>query len=144
MTGWLTPSQLDCSTKKLLIMVTIVDYAERTNSEGKTFYSLIVESGLEAVKSQNTGMTYFTKKKASVPTSFTEEECQAFVGEQIPGSVKRVECEPYTITDEKTGEKVQLNHRYEYFQEGDVTEEVVNNDRVEQPVSSERQEKVVQ
>ena len=87
-------------------MVTIVDYAKRTNSDGENFFALIVESGLEAVKSQETGKTYFTKKKASVPSTFTEEECQSLIGEQMDGSVKRVSCNPYEITDESTGEVI--------------------------------------
>ncbi|MFP4526359.1 MAG: hypothetical protein ACLFNL_08215 [Bacteroidales bacterium] len=123
-------------------MVTIVEFAERQNSDKETFYALIVESGLEAIKSQNTGMTYFTKKRASVPSTFTAEECKAFIGEQLPGSVKRVECEPYEITDEETGEVIKLSHRYEYLQEGETAEEVVNNDKVQQPVSYQRPEKV--
>jgi hypothetical protein len=81
-------------------MVTIVDYAQRTNSEGENFFALIVESGLEAVKSQNTGKNYFTKKRASVPSTFSEEECQSLIGEQLAGSVKRVSCDHYEITDE--------------------------------------------
>ena len=115
-------------------MVTIVDHAQRANSEGEDFFALIVESGLEAVKSQETGKTYFTKKKASVPSTFTENECKALIGEQLPGSVKRVECDPYEITDEETGEVIKLTHRWEYFQEGESPEEAVQHDKVQQPI----------
>ena len=125
-------------------MVTISDYRERQNSEGETFYALIVESGLEAVKSQNTGKTYFTKKKASVPSTFTEEECQSLIGEQLPGSIRKVSCEPYEITDESTGEVIQLSHRYEYFQEGETPEETVSEEKVEQPVQEKKPEAVIQ
>ena len=125
-------------------MVTIVDYAKRTNSDGENFFALIVESGLEAVKSQETGKTYFTKKKASVPSTFSEEECQALLGEQMDGSVKRVSCEPYEITDESTGEVIKLSHRWEYFMEGDSPEEVVRDEKVQQPVNARKPEAVMQ
>ena len=125
-------------------MVTIVDYAQRTNSEGENFFALIVESGLEVVKSQETGKNYFTKKRASVPCTFTEDECSSLLGEQMPGSVKRVECDPYEITDESTGEVIKLNHRWEYFQEGDTDQEVVRDQKVHQPVQEEKKQTVVQ
>ena len=125
-------------------MVTIVDYRERQNSEGETFYALIVESGLEAVKSLETGKTYFTKKKASVPSTFTEEECQALLGEQMDGSVKRVNCDPYEFTDESTGEVIKLSHRWEYFMEGDSPEEIVRDEKVQQPVNAKKPEAVMQ
>jgi len=125
-------------------MVTIVDYRERQNSAGESFYALIVESGLEAVKSQETGKTYFTKKKASVPSTFTEEECQSLIGEQMDGSVKKVSCDPYEITDESTGEVIKLSHRWEYFMEGDAPEEVVRDEKVQQPVNAKKPEAVIQ
>jgi len=125
-------------------MVTIVDHAQRENSEGEKFFSLIVESGLEAVKSQETGKVYFTKKQASVPSTFTEEECKALIGEKLPGSVKRVKCEPYEITDESTGEVIKLSHRWEYQQEGQTSEEIVRDDEVKKPVSAEKPEAVFQ
>ncbi len=125
-------------------MVTIVDYRERQNSEGESFYALIVESGLEAVKSQETGKTYFTKKKASVPSTFTEEECQSLIGEQMDGSVKKVSCDPYEITDESTGEVIKLSHRWEYFMEGDAPEEIVRDEKVQQPVNAKKPEAVIQ
>ena len=125
-------------------MVTIVDYAKRTNSDGENFFALIVESGLEAVKSQETGKTYFTKKKASVPSTFTEEECQSLIGEQMDGSVKRVSCNPYEITDESTGEVIKVSHRWEYFMDGESPEEVIRDEKVQQPVNAKKPEAVIQ
>ena len=70
-------------------MVAIVDYRERQNSAGESFYALIVESGLEAVKSQETVKSYFTKKKASVPSLLSEEKCSSLIGEKCLDLSKR-------------------------------------------------------
>ena len=106
-------------------MVRIIDYKERTNSEGETFFALILQGGLELVKSQETGRYYATGKSASITSTFTEEVCQSLIGQEIPGSIKKVECEPYNFTIENPGEVVELSHRWEYFKEGDTMEEVV-------------------
>ena len=106
-------------------MVRIIDYKERTNSEGEVFFALILQGGLELVKSQETGRYYATAKGASITSTFTEEVCKSLIGEEIPGSIKKVECEPYEYTIQETGEVIELSHRWEYFKEGDTMEEVV-------------------
>lgn len=70
-------------------MVTIVDCAQRTNSDGENFFAIIVENGLEAEKSQETGKSYFTKKKASVLSLLSEEKCSSLIGEKCLDLVKR-------------------------------------------------------
>ena len=45
-------------------MVTIVDYSKRPNSEGKEFIALVLQGGLELVKSQKSERYYATAKKA--------------------------------------------------------------------------------
>ncbi|MDY0196569.1 MAG: hypothetical protein RBR68_02015 [Tenuifilaceae bacterium] len=112
-------------------MVTIVDYAKRTNAEGKEFFILRLQGGLELVKSSQTGQMYATAKTASITSTFTEEVCKSLIGQQLPGSVSRVECEPYEYTVQDTGEVITLSHRYEYRQEGDTMEEVVHQGKPE-------------
>ena len=106
-------------------MVTIVDYAERQNSEGEKFFALILQGGLEMIKSQVTGNYYATAKKASVTSTFTEEFCKSLIGREIPGSVQRVSCEPYKFTLNDTGEILTLEHRWIYQKDGETVEEVV-------------------
>lgn len=106
-------------------MVTIVDYSKRVNSEGKEFNVLILQGGLELVKSQQTGRYYATAKKASLSSTFTEELCKTLIGQQLPGSIMRVECDPYEFTVPETGEILNLNHRWEYLKEESSIEETV-------------------
>jgi len=112
-------------------MVIIKDYVQRENSLGETFYALLVQGGIEVVKSKESGRNYITAKTASVPSTFPEEICKSLIGQELPGSVKKVECEPYEITDQETGEVRQLNFRYEYIQEGETVDEVIHEDQVQ-------------
>ena len=96
--------------------VKITDYKLRESMEGKTFFALTLQGGIEIVKSSN-GNSYATVKKASMPTTFDEVTCQSLIGSELPGSIQKVECEPYNYTIQETGEVVLLTHRYEYIEE---------------------------
>ena len=75
-------------------MVRIVDYKKRTNSKGEEFFALILQGGLELVKSQETGRYYATVMGASITSTFTEEVCQSLIGEDTPGLIQKIECDP--------------------------------------------------
>lgn len=106
-------------------MVKIIDYKQRTNSEGEEFFALILQGGLELVKSKETGRYYATGKTTSITSTFTEDVCKSLIGQEITGSIRKVECDPYEYTIKETGEIVTLEHRWEYFKEGESTEEIV-------------------
>lgn len=116
-------------------MVRIVDFRKRTNSNGEEFYALVLESGLELVKSKATGNYYATAKKATITSTFDEATCANLIGQQIPGSVQRIETEPYAFTVKDTGEVLTLTHRWVYLKEGEVmTEQVVAPEKVAMPL----------
>lgn len=104
-------------------MVTIIDFEERTNSENETFNALIVEGDLETVKSES-GKVYFTARKASVPSNFSDEKCKSLIGKQLPGKIERIPCEPYEYITEE-GEVLNLSHTYEYNPNPESMEEEV-------------------
>ena len=95
-------------------MVRIVNYQKRTTEQGKEFFTLELQGGVEIVKSQETGKSYMTARKASMSSTFDELTCQSLIGTELPGSVKKVECEAYSYTIKDTGEIITLNHRFEY------------------------------
>lgn len=95
-------------------MVTISNYKSATNAEGEEFFLLQLMGGLESVQSKETGRFYLTAKKATISSTFDEKTCQSLIGTQMPGTIQKVEVEPYSYVIEETGEEVQLNHRYEY------------------------------
>jgi hypothetical protein len=116
-------------------MVTIVDFVKRQNKEGQEFNALILQGGIELVKSQETQRWYATAKKASITSTFDDAMCQSLIGTQIPGSVQRVETEPYEFTVKDTGEVLTLTHRWIYLREGEVmSEQVVAQEKVAMPL----------
>jgi hypothetical protein len=104
-------------------MVRIIDYKVRQNSDGEPFLALIVQGGISLVKSQETGMYYATAKKASIPSTFDEETCKSLIGQELEGSIERVQCEPYEYTVEDTGEVLTLDHHWVFVKEGDTVEQ---------------------
>lgn len=113
-------------------MVKIVDYKTRERENGEQFFVLVVQGGLEAVKSAQTGRTYLTTKSSGVSCTFDEEMCKSLIGTSIPGSIKRVEVEPYEYTNHDTGETIESTHRYEYITEEEAIVEanVLENEEV--------------
>lgn len=95
-------------------MVKIISLKKSENKEGKPFYSLKVQGGVEAVQSNQTGKMYFTVRTCLVPTTFDEATAQSLIGSMLPGTVTRVASEPYEYTIKATGEVIKLAHRYEY------------------------------
>ena len=104
---------LNSKTKK---MVRIVNYQKRTTEEGKEFFTLELQGGIEVVKSQETGKLYMTARKASLSCTFDELTCQSLIGTELPGSVRKVACEDYSYTIKETGEIITLSHRFEYVE----------------------------
>lgn len=97
-------------------MVKVIDYKSRETSEGKAFFVLILQGGIEIIKSMS-GNVYATAKRASLPTTFDSDICKGLIGVEMPGIIEKVSCEPYEYTIHETGEVVTLSHRYEYCEE---------------------------
>lgn len=98
-------------------MVTIVDYKSFEKENGQNFFGLVVQGGVESVKSGKTGKMYLTAKSATVPTTFNESICKSLLGSTLEGSVRKIECDSYEYTVKDTGEIIELKHRYEYVSE---------------------------
>lgn len=111
-------------------MVTIIGYEKRQNTEGQDFFVLALGGGIEMVKSQTTDRFYATQREATVSSTLTKDQCKEVVGQQLPGTIRRVECEPYEMADEKTGEIITRHHRWDYVPEADSLEETIFEDEV--------------
>jgi len=95
-------------------MVTIVDFKERTSKDDEQFFVLILQGGLEMVKSKETGRFYATAKRASISSTFDENTCKSLIGSTFPGSIQREECSDYEYVIPETGEVLNLQHRWVY------------------------------
>ncbi|RTL55973.1 MAG: hypothetical protein EKK39_02135 [Sphingobacteriales bacterium] len=98
-------------------MVKIIDYKQSENAGGKTFISLKLQGGVEAIQSQQTGRFYLTAKTCFIPSTFDEKTAKELIGSSMPGNVARVEADPYEYTVKETGEVLTLSHRYAYVPE---------------------------
>ena len=111
-------------------MSTISGYALRKSNDGKQFISLQLHGDVEMVQSMNTGRFYATSKRCSMPCTFSEEVAKRLVGTRMPGTIERVQCEPYDYTVPETGEGVTLAHTYEYFPEQPIPAAEVKRPRL--------------
>ena len=93
-------------------MLTIINFEKRQSASGKEFFSLILQGGVEMVRSAETGQYYATIKRCSVTSTLDEEACKAMVGEQLDGKIEKVQCTPYEFVIPQTGEVVELSHRW--------------------------------
>lgn len=105
-------------------MVTITGFKPRNNEMGVEFFVLVVEGGIEIVRSES-GNTYFTSKKATVPTTYDAERCEMLIGHQLPGTVRKEKCEPYEYLEPETGDKMILDYQYVYESEAVSEEDAV-------------------
>lgn len=92
-------------------MVTIVNYKSFEKEDGTSFYALIVQGGVEAVKSKETGQLYLTAKTAQVSSTFDENTCKSLIGTQMEGKIKKVQVEPFEYTNALTGEITTFSER---------------------------------
>ncbi len=106
-------------------MLTIIDYSLKTNQKGEGFYALILQGGLEMVKSKVTERYYATLKKCSISSTFDEPTAKAMVGEKLAGSIQKQSCEPYSFVAKETGEIIEMTHRWVYLPEGASIEEAI-------------------
>ena len=106
-------------------MVTVKQYAVRQTKDGREFIALILQGGLSLVQSKNTGNFYATVKQCSIPSTFDEATAKSFIGERIPGTVQKKECDAFQWVNKETGEVIELAHRWVYVPEGATLEEAL-------------------
>jgi hypothetical protein len=98
-------------------MVTVTGFKTKKAKDGRNFTLLELQGGLEMAQSQANGRFYACVRKCSVSTTFDEAVAKSLIGTQMPGKIVRVECEPYELTQENTGEIITLAHRWSYWPE---------------------------
>ena len=112
-------------------MVIIVDYRVSTNQDtNEEFISLVLEGEIELIQSKETGRFYATARRTLVATTFDESRAVLMIGQQLPGRIQKVECEPYEYTVPETGEVITLNHSYQYDNAESTTERKVVDEKV--------------
>lgn len=98
-------------------MVRIINFNECVSNDGETFCTLEIQGGVEMVLSKETGNFYATAKKTSITSTFDKYTCQDLIGTELPGSIDKVNCEPYDYILKATGKTIQLTHKFVYVPE---------------------------
>ena len=94
-------------------MVKVIGVETRKNSLGEDFTVLVIQGGLEMVKSKETGKYYATVRKTTVSSTFDEATARGFIGSQLPGIIERMSCESYDYVTQD-GEVIKLDFTYTY------------------------------
>lgn len=95
-------------------MVTITGYKQYQNEDGRNFFVLVIQGGVEFIRSKQTHKLYATIRQTTIPSTFDEEVCKSLIGTELQGTIKKVETDPYEYTVKETGEVLNLSHRWEY------------------------------
>ncbi|MDB5226900.1 MAG: hypothetical protein JWN78_1093 [Bacteroidota bacterium] len=95
-------------------MVKVIGYHLRQSNDGKEFFTLTLQGGVEIVQSSSTGNYYVTAKKASLTCSFDEQTCKSLIGQDLPGKIEKTQCEPYDYQIPNSNEVIQLSHKFVY------------------------------
>ena len=106
-------------------MVTVTKHFLREDAEGNNYSMLELTGDMEIMFFKASGRPYATARRCSMPATFAPEVCIGLLGKQIPGSIKKIDCESYDYTVPETGETIQLEHRWQYAPETTGTEEAV-------------------
>ena len=106
-------------------MVTITKLEERLNRKKEKFHVLILQGNVEVAISKTTGRPYLTARKTSIPVTFDKSLAEKMIGQELPGTIERIETEEYEFTIPGTKQKVKLSHRWQYNKEPASVEEVV-------------------
>lgn len=113
-------------------MVQIVGFQKRTNGEGEDFNVLVLQGGIELIKSSETGNFYATARRASITCTFDDRMCKQLIGTKLPGKVERVPCDPYEFSIPGADEKLKLNHTYRYDPEPASAEEEIYQEEMQE------------
>ena len=108
-------------------MVTVKNYHVRQGNNGDNYISLELEGDVSFVQSQNTGRFYATAKHCFMYAAMDEKTAKALIGTQLPGSIERVDCDPYEYTVPDTGEVKLLSYTSEYRPEESMETSDSNN-----------------
>ena len=98
---------------KLSIMVTIVNCKQVETAEGKVFTSLEIQGDVRFVKSKATENFYLAADRTRISSALSLDFCRTLIGQKLPGTVEKVECEPYEYVN-KEGDTITLHHTFVY------------------------------
>jgi hypothetical protein len=108
-------------------MVQIIAFQKKENSRTKESYSVLVLQGEpEVLISKTSGRPYISARKTTIPCALEENQAQALLGKELPGTIERVSVTPFQLTL-ASGKKVKISSAFQY-----MPPEMVNDKEVAQ------------
>jgi hypothetical protein len=108
-------------------MVQIIGFEKKKNEKTKEYFSVLILSGEpEVMISKSSGRPYVSARKTTIPCALEENQAQALIGKELPGSISRVACTPFELKL-ATGKKVKISTAFQY-----LPPEIVNDKEVAQ------------
>jgi hypothetical protein len=106
-------------------MVQIIAFEKKENARTKQNYSvLVLQSEPEVMISKSSGRPYISARKTTIPCALEENQAQALLGKELPGSIERVSCTPFEVKL-ATGKKVRISTAYQFLPAETVNEKEV-------------------
>ena len=103
-------------------MVQIIAFEQKENSRTKESYSVLVLQGEpEVLISKSSGRPYISAKKTTIPCALEQNQAQALIGKELPGTIERVACTPFEVKL-ATGKKVKITTAFQYMPPEQVNE----------------------
>ena len=71
--------------------------------------------------SKSSGRPYISAKKTTIPCALEQNQAQALIGKELPGTIERVACTPFEVKL-ATGKKVKITTAFQYMPPEQVNE----------------------
>jgi hypothetical protein len=107
-------------------MVQIIGFEKKQSKSKESFAVLILQGEPEIMISKSSGRPYVSARKTTIPCALEDNQAQALIGKELPGSIERVSCTPFEVKL-ATGKKVKISTAFQY-----LPAETVNDKEVAQ------------
>ena len=95
-------------------MVQIIGFEKKLSKNKQSFSVLILAGEPEVMISKTSGRPYVSARKTTIPCALEDNQAQALIGKELPGSIERVSCTPFEVKL-ATGKKVKISSVFQYL-----------------------------
>lgn len=105
-------------------MVQIIGFEKKQSKSKESYAVLILQGEPEVLISKTSGRPYISARKTTIPCALEDNQAQALIGKELPGSIERVSCTPFEVKL-ATGKKVKISSAYQFIPSELVSEKEV-------------------
>jgi hypothetical protein len=95
-------------------MVQIIGFEKKLSKNKESYAVLILQGEPEVLISKTSGRPYISARKTTIPCALEENQAQALLGKELPGSIERVSCTPFEVKL-ATGKRVKISTAYQFL-----------------------------